>query len=345
MPEAVTEQEFRFLGEMGRYDAFLRLYRSEAPEDAAVLSGMLASPDPLVPLILLQYLEDMADKKAVLAILRLVEDGNDFVSRAAMESYSRNHFPGKARLLKQLLVSRHPRACRFAVRTLSRAGFMEALPLIVRELPERDGEVQAEMIEALRFLPDKRSVAVVMPFTASRDEHTRFIALQVLSELQHRERVLPPAFFMRFVQDPSERVRRLCLEALHRMPTRQVSQMFLKQALRKEESEPDRERAIRALAAFPSQDWVAPLLGLLAGRESPGVRMAAEISLKALPADLRRDGLLAVLDRGGPGIRHRAALLLAELHGGEPPVRSRLLRLWSEADEATALDQIGRAHV
>ena len=138
----LTERDFRFLGEMGRYDAFLRLYHSVDPREIELLSSMVASDDPLVPLILLQYLEEMPEKKAVVSILRLIESDNEVVSRAAMNAYRKNHFPGKARLLKPLILSTHPRACRFAVRTLSRAGFMDALALILRELPDREGEIR-----------------------------------------------------------------------------------------------------------------------------------------------------------------------------------------------------------
>ena len=45
-----------------------------------------------------------------------LERGNEVVSRAAMAAYRRSHFPGKARLLKRLALSRNPRAFSFASR-------------------------------------------------------------------------------------------------------------------------------------------------------------------------------------------------------------------------------------
>jgi len=130
----LDEREFRFLDEMGRYDAFLRLYHSLDPADGELLETMYRSRDPLTPLILLQYLEELPEKRAVFPILEMIEEGNEVVSRAAMSAYRRNHYPGKPRLLKALVLSKSARACRFAVRVLSRAGFMDALPLILREL-------------------------------------------------------------------------------------------------------------------------------------------------------------------------------------------------------------------
>ncbi|MEK7744519.1 MAG: HEAT repeat domain-containing protein, partial [Elusimicrobiota bacterium] len=132
---ADDEKEFRFLGELERYDVFLKLYHSEDPAETEALGRLIESPDPLVALILLQYLQDLPEKKAVLPLIRLISDGNEIVSRAAMAAYRKNHYPGKPHLLKQLILSPNERACRFAVRTLSRAGFMEILPLILRELP------------------------------------------------------------------------------------------------------------------------------------------------------------------------------------------------------------------
>lgn len=328
--------EFRFLGELERYDVFLKLYHSEEPSELEALGRLTRSPDPLVGLILLQYLQDLPEKKAVLPIIRMIEGGNEIVSRAAMAAYGRNHYPGKPHLLKRLILSPDARACRFAVRTLSRAGFMDALPLILRELLEREGKVRSEMVESLRFLPDRRSLPTLLPLAQDKEEEVRFLALQALAELQLRERVLPSDFFLRRVQDESERIRRAALEALQRLPTRKVSRIFLRQALDPEAGEPVRERAVRALAAFPSAEWGPSLVRLLVADEPASLKLAAEISLKALSPPLLRAALLPFLDDPDVSFRRQAALLLAQFLGEDPAVRRRIHRLWREAKEEEA---------
>ncbi|TBR22360.1 hypothetical protein EPO15_08240, partial [bacterium] len=77
-------QEFAFLTEMERYDAFLRLYHSEGAHEKRVLAALIGSKDPLVALIVLQYLEDLPEKRAMTAILHMIERGNEVVARAAM---------------------------------------------------------------------------------------------------------------------------------------------------------------------------------------------------------------------------------------------------------------------
>lgn len=332
--------DFAFLSEVERYDAFLRLYHSAAQEDRRTLAAMLAGRDPLVPLILLQYLEELPEKRALEAILHLIERGNDVVARAAMAGYAHSHYPGKARQLKRLILSRIPRACRFAIRTLSRAGFMEVLPLILRELPDSEGALRIEMIEALRFLPDARSSPVLTPLAESSEEPIRFLAVQALAELQIRAKVLPASFFIRLTHDKSERVRRAALQALHLYPSLRVAQIILDQALDPREPEDARDRAVRALASFPSRRWVGPLNGLAAESEVPSLRLAVEVALRGFPPEELRAGLLPALDAPVAAARLQAALFLADLCGRDPDVRVRLIAQWRKADDRAAVDLV-----
>lgn len=331
-------QEFPFMTEMERYDAFLRLYHSAEPREVRVLTALIASPDPLVALIVLQYLEDLPERRALTSLLHMIERGNEVVSRAAMAAYKRSHYPGKARQLKRLILSRKPRACRFAVRTLCRAGFLEVLPLIIRELPDAEGDVRAEMIDGLRYLPDRRSVEVLTPLADSKEEPTRWLALQTLGLLQGRVGGLPASFFLKRSNDKSERVRRAALEALHSYPTRRVAQMILDQALDDGESDEVRDRSIRALAAFPSVRWVRPLTDFAARTPSASLRLAVEVTLRAFDDQDRRNGLIRLLDDAQPEVRRQAALFLADLCGRDEIVRGRLLALWDSADDRNAVE-------
>jgi HEAT repeat protein len=338
-------REFGFLSETLRYEAFIRAYRSEHPEDAEALRGLYESPDPLLPLIALQYLEELPEKAAIQALVRLIESDNDIVSRAARAAYLRNHYPGKARLLKQLVFSKAPSACRFAVRTLSRAGFSEILPMLLRELPEREGVVRAEMIEALRYLPDRRSIPVLLPMAASPEEPTRFQAVLVLSELQARTRALPVRFFLKMTQDTSDRVRRAALEALQRFPSQRVAPLILETASDENEPEAARVRAIRSLGAFPSPDFVRPLTQLAAKAASTELRLSAEVALRGFPADLLTRGLLGLLEDPEEEIRNQAAVFAAELVGREPGVSEALLGLWAKASDVEALSLVDALRV
>lgn len=336
----LTVADFVFMTEVERYDAFLRLYHSAEQKDKRALAALLASKDPLVPLIMLQYLEDMPEQRAVHAVTHLIERGNEVVSRAAMRAYKGNHYPGKARVLKRLVFSRSERACRFAVRTLSRAGFIDCLPMILRELPERHGAVRAEMIAALRFLPDRRSVVALKPMAQDPDETTRVLAVQALAELQHRTRALGADFFIRLTHDRSERVRRAALEALQSFPTKKVAALLLEQALDPKEPDDARDRALRALSGFPSWRWVRPLAAFAASAESPSLRLAVEVCLRAYPPEELRKGLLPLLGDADIPVRHQAALYLADLCGQDPSVRARLTAVWKAADDRAAVDLV-----
>ena len=331
-------REFPFMSELERYDTFLRLYHSEGAQEKRLLTALVSSKDPLVALIVLQYLEDIPEKRALTGLLHMVERGNEVVSRTAMAAYKRSHFPGKARQLKRLVLSRNPRARRFAVRTLCRAGYTEVLPLVVRELPDAEGEVRAEMIDGLRYLPDRRSVQVLTPLADSLDEPTRWLALQVLGQLQARVGGLPAAFFLKRSNDRSERVRRAALDGLHSYPTKRVAQMILEQALDEKESDEVRDRSIRALAAFPAVRWVRPLAAFAAVTPSPSLRLAVEVTLRGYPDAVRREGLTPLLAEADAGLRRQAALLLADLSGRDPAVRARLLAMWDSADDRAAVD-------
>ncbi len=337
----LTEADFPFLSELERYDFFLKLYRSIDPVDGERLERLYASRDPLLPLIVLQYLEDLPERPAVGAIIRLIESGSEIVARSACEAYQRSHYPGKARILKQLILSTNTRACRFAVRVLSRAGFMEILPLVLRELPDRDGKVRAEMIEALRYLPDRRTVAVLLPYAdAKQEESVRCRALSVLADLQPRLQMLSAGYFLKLVQDPSDKVRRVAIEALQRFPTKRVAPMILSAAVDRSQPEELRIRSIRALASFPSPKWVRPLVEIAAKEESSALRLSAEVSLRHIRHEDLRSGLVPMLRDPDAVLRRQAALFAADLLGSDEDARTALFDLWKSADEETALELI-----
>lgn len=338
MADTMSERRFRFLDEFDRYGAFLSLYNSIDPEDQETLSSMYRSQDPLVPLILLRFLAEIPEKKAVLPIITIIEEGNTVVSHAAMTAYQDNHYPAKPKFLKPLILSQNTTACRFAVRTLSRAGFVDAYPLILRQIPARTDPVLSEMITALRFLPDPRSVPTLTLLTRSNSEPLRFLSLQTLASLQLRKSMLPASFFLDMSRDDSIRVRRVALEALQRSSTPAISGILIQKVLDRKEDESIRERAIRALAAVPSTDLVAPLIAVLASDDSSSLKLLAEITLKGLPRRIAKGGLIRQLDSASRGHRRWAAVLLAQFLGDEPDVRRILVDLWKSADDETAVE-------
>lgn len=334
----MNAQDFVFLSELERYDAFLKLFRADTPEGRDDLAALYRSDDPVVPLILLHYLSDIPEKDAVEPILSLLSSENHVVAHAAMRAYQLNHFPGKARLLNALVLSKSEFACRFAVRTLSRAGFMDCLPLILREMPEREGKILAEMLDAVRYLPDRRSLPVLTPMADSPHEPTRYRALLALSEVQRRSKALSAEFFLAKTRDESERVRRAALDALQSYPKQNVAELFLSQALDENEPESSRERAVRSLAIFPSDGWVAPLARLYSSTGSAQIRLAVEISLRAFPSTALRRGLLPIIEGGEPSARRDAAVLAAQFLPDDDAVRRAVFALWKGASDMEALD-------
>lgn len=329
----LTPGDFAFLTELERYDTFVWLFHSKDPVDARTLADLYASRDPFIPLILLQYLEEIPERAAVKAILHLIESPNDIVARAAMVAYQRSHYPGKARQLKELTISKVDRACRFAVRTLTRAGAMEVLPLILREFNERSPEVRREMLDGLRFVPSARSLPHMLPLAESPDADLRLMATLVLSSVQNKTHRVSIDFFVRMTHDSSEKVRAAALEALQSYPSKRVARIFLAQAVDDAAPLYERERAVRSLAAFPRPEWVAPLVRMSAKTDVSSLRLAAEISLRRFPRAMLLMGILPLLADPDEAIKVQAAVLSAQLVGDEPKVIDGVLRLWDEASE------------
>ncbi|OIO07060.1 MAG: hypothetical protein AUJ52_10985 [Elusimicrobia bacterium CG1_02_63_36] len=334
----LTEVEFAFLGEIERYDAFLQLYHSPSEQDGAALDALTKSSDPLIPLILLRYFEEIPEKRACLAIIRLIEDGNPVVAEAAMRCYSASHYPKKPHLLKPLIFSDNFRACRFAIRTLARAGFMDVLPLILREIPDRQGPILRVMLDALRYIPHRRSVPILLPLAESTEEPLRYLVVDVLSDLQFRTRALPPAFFIRKLKDESARVRGAALEALQRFPSKRVEGLILDAALSQTDPENARVRAVRALQNFPSSRTAAAVTRLSAVSTSASVRISCEIVLRTFPRPVIRQGVLPLLEAQEVPIRRQAAIYLAEFLGADPKIREAILSLWRKTDEGSSLE-------
>lgn len=336
----LTPGDFAFLTELERYDTFLSLFHSRDPRDKQTLANLYASRDPFIPLILLQYLEELPERAAIDAILDLIESPNDIVARAAMLAYQRSHYPGKARQLKELAISKVDRACRFAVRTLSRAGAMEVLPLILREFNERSPAVRREMLDALRFLPNARTIPYMMPLSESPDPDLRMMATLVLTSIQGKTQRVPIEFFVRMSHDSSERVRSAALGALQYYPSKRVARIFLAQAVDDAGALEERERAVRSLAAFPLPEWVAPLVRLAAKTEVPSLRLAAEISLRGFPRAMLLKGMLPLLSDRDEAVKVQTAILAAQLVGEEPKVIDAILTLWDQAPEMSRVQMV-----
>lgn len=342
MHRSLTAGDYAFLTELERYDAFVTLFHSQKPEDARTLSELYASRDPFIPLILLQYLEEVPERRAIAAILGLIESPNSIVARAAMEAYQRNHYPGKARQLKELIISKVDRACRFAVRTLTRAGFMEVLPLILRELNERQPDVRLEMLDGLRYIPSRRSITFMLPLTEALDPEVRRMATLVLSSVHARTGGVPIELFIKMSRDESEKVRTAALEALQAFPSKKVAEIFLAQAVDAAVPLADRERAVRSLARFPRSTWVAPLVRLSAKTEASSLRLATEIALRGFPPAFLKEGLLPLIKDADPEVRIQAAILTAQLIGEYRSAQEAVLGLWDRSPE---MDRVGMVEV
>ena len=336
----VIDAEFGFMSEMERYDAFLTLYHSRDPKNAEQLEALLNSPDPLIPLILGRFLEELPDKRACLAIIKMIEGENGVVAKAAMDAYSRSHYPGKARLLKSVVFSPSYRAARFAIRTLARAGFMDVLPLILREIPDKEGPILKEMVDALRYLPHRRSIPVLLPLSQSDDEAMRYLVVDVLASLQARTRAISISFFLAKLKDESDRVRRAALDALQKYPTSRVAPLILKIAQDKEESEGARVRAIRSMRLFPSPTSVRNLTQIAAETKSTAISLTVEIVLRQFPVHILKKGLLPMLDWKDAALRRQTALFMAEFLAGDSGVQKTLHDLWRKSDELAALEII-----
>lgn len=331
-----AERRFKSEGELERYELFLQLYASKDPGERQALREILSGDDPLLKILILQYLEDLPEAHALRLALPCLEDQNPVVRQSAARAYQRNHCSGKHRLLRPYLRSKNSRAARFAVRTLGRAGDADILPLILTELPSAPEDLRDEMLGALRFLPDARSVPVLRAFTSHASDETRYRALRAVSEIVNQGAVLPAQLFLDRMNDASDRVRRLALDMLQHYPSRDIAAIFLKQALSADEPLESRQRAISAVASFPHPDWVEPLVRLMTSSGSSALRLRSEIALKRFPAAMLKRGLLPLLKHPESSVRQQAMLIMANALGADPAVREKLFELWSGASDEQA---------
>ncbi|MFH1724254.1 MAG: HEAT repeat domain-containing protein [Elusimicrobiota bacterium] len=329
-------QRFKSFEEIGRYELFLDLYYSRREEDRELIKRVLAGDDAIVKMMFLQYLEEIPAQRAVSLFLPLLEDDNEIIRDAAMQAYKRSVFAQKNKLLRPYVASQRPGAACFAIGALARQGDRDVLPALLGRLPNAPPEVQREILEGLRYLPDPRCVPALIPFADSREEDGRYRAIRALAEMKSRGHPVRAAIFLDRVQDDSARVRRAALLGLQAFPSQKVARVFLEKALSEDEPMPSRRRAIQGLASFPDQEWVEPLVTLMSRDPSGPLRLTIEIALKRFPADVLKRGLFAVLDGGDAAVRQQAALIVAEFLGEDPEVRRRIMEFWEKAEDMQA---------
>lgn len=317
------------LDDLARYEKLLEIYRS--PEGAERIEKELRSDDPLLKLLILNFLQEVAERQAVRLLLTLLEDSNEIVREAAARSYARNRYPRKANHLRRYVMSRSPWAARFAIKTLAALRDQQALPLILSLLPRAERAARLEMIKALRYLPQPRVVPVLTALSGTKDEETRYHAIKTLAVLPFSGTKVRADIFLKAARDSSPRVRRLALSTLGSYSSKNIARFIQERAF--SSASEDRFWAIEALSSFPAVEWIDPLVRIMALEPQARLRLAAELSLKRFPADLLRGGLRYLLDDPLPSIRRQSAQLMAELFGEERETRRKLLEMWSQVTD------------
>jgi len=333
------------LDEMARYELFLRVYRSEEKEDRRALETALLGEDPMLKMQCLQYLEEIPESRAVRLILPLLRDDNDIIQESAQRAFKKNGCSRKHRLLRPLVMDEDLAVACYAIRVLSRQGDRDVISPLLALLEDAEGELLHELLAALRLLTDPRSVARLLRFADAPEEKTRYLAVRALAAVKADGCAVAVEVFLKAVQDDSDRVRRTAVLGLQRFPSSAVADTLLKKALSETDPVENRRRAILALGALPGEDRIRPLVGLMAADPKGPLRLASEISLRRFPPAMLKHGLLAILDSGDAALGQKAALILAETHGEDPEVRSRLLRSWEAAgsgpEKMAALEILG----
>lgn len=327
------EEALRSSDELARYEAFFDIYRSDKKEDRKDILSLLSGGNPLLKMLFLKYLEDIPERRAADYILTLITDGNGIIREAAQRGFLKNSYSGKKELLKPYLLSPDRSASSFAIKTLSRAGVLDILPVLLAELPRAKEPRARDILAALAFLPDPRGLRALLPFLSSADEPTRFLAFRALGALVPRGVRVPVQHFLKSIQDDSERIRRVALTVLANYPSKKIARIFLRQALNKSESPENRRRAAAAIASFPALEWIEPLVFLMIREPRSELRLAIEIVFKRFPPPLLKRGLMPLLKHPDAAIRQKSSVLLAEILGDDPEVRLTFLRLWDEAQD------------
>jgi len=260
------------------------LFRIASPGNMATLTALLHHHDTQISISQLHSLLALLGRPAAMHLSMCLEMEEDAGRRGnlidALRAIGRNAVPA----LKEALASPNPSHVRNALLLLGEIGHKPAFPDVALALEHRDLPVRRAAVAAVAILGEGSQASLALSAALGRSEPgLQLEILAVLSELKDPTSVPAVAELLQTAKGSTEEAARLRL------------------------------RALETLGIIGSPEAVAPLQdifrkkGILGGRESTAMRLAAAKSLAAINTREAREAIALAMD-GEPHEDVRAVL-------------------------------------
>ncbi len=260
------------------------LFRIASPGNMATLTNLLHHPDTQISMVQLHSLLALLGRPAAQHLTMCLEVEEDASRRGslmdALRAIGRNAVPA----LKEALASPNPSHVRNALLLLGEIGHKPAFPDVALALEHRDLPVRRAAVAAVAVLGEGSQAAQALAAALGRSEPgLQLEILAVLSELKSASAVPAIAELLVNAKGSSEEAARIRLRALEALGV------------------------IGSADAVPALQDVFRKKGILGGRESTAMRLAAAKSLSAINTREAREAIALAMD-GEPHEDVRAVL-------------------------------------
>lgn len=311
--------------EDARFAAWMTLYSSTEPELKEEFGRILKDKDPILKILLANFLGHVHEEKAVQLIIRLIEDTNQIVVEAAEKSFDRNRYETKLNLLLRLIRSPIEKTQFFAIEKMSLGGIVDIVPFLLEMLPQAKRPLLLQILTALRYFPGKKIIPRITPYLKEADDDIRLKTVIIFGTLYENNYLIARKQLLLVLQDKAPQVRQTALWCLRRKPHRRD----LKYLFRLSINDPDplvRQESLLEMAFFPSPIVINHLLHLITKEKDRIVLLKGKGVLLSFSERELLHGLKKSLHSKNQGIKDKAVVLMAEFQHGSDTYFNFLIR-------------------
>lgn len=308
-----------------RFAAWFGLYSLVIPEARQETERILHGHDPILKVLFCRFLAHIQEERSLQYLTQLLQDENNHVFETAKKAFARSHYNKKMEQLLPLLDSPRAQVRRYAIETLASAGETKLVEPLLNMIPTADEELLLIILRALRYLPDRRVIPVILPFLHDAREEIQYRSLMVLGANYEAKLFQAHKILLKIIHHPSPVMRQAALWILRRRPTKHdLDQLFL---LVKQDPEPIvRQEALMTLRHFPNEKTIENLMNTCIADGNKAVILKAEAILMEMPKECLKTSLRKMMSHSQLAIRHKAMLYLAELERGSRSLCTTFLK-------------------
>lgn len=299
----------RGASEDARFEAWMELYSSA--DGTEEITNLIRGHDNVLKMLFARFLSFIPEDKAVTYLRDMLFDGDTEVILAVQKAFDKNAFDGKLKKLLAVLHASQPQARIFALERLSEGGVKESLATLLKMLRSADEDLSIKILTGLRYLPDKRLFYEIKLYVTHANEEIRFRAALVYGSLLEDGFSRARRMLLKFLSDPSPRIRQAALWSLRRRP----HHGDVKYLMAISSNDPDpmvRQESLLGLADFPSGPAIRQLLAVIVNDSNRMVILKGEAVLLTMPVKKLIAGLKGLLSGPDTRVVNKAMLLFAE---------------------------------